>query len=250
MGALIQTKGTQLLAGFFNGRFSKANLPVMRGIGGGSLINDFGFRSSLLDISDAYLGQWTDGSDVLYPTTTVTSGVTGAKTTTTLNFTNPLPNTPQVQVGMAIDDDWPITPPSKAIPNGTTVNAIDATRKIVTISKPLVKDITLGPPIVPIVFSDTNHPNLWKRWRYYLKNDLFAQNHSAIQTAIYEALVDDGPRGYQCVTFQAIEAPTQSVLCATEFGLTGGKIDPTLKFKQIVLLTARTTANAPIDPQT
>ena len=76
---------------------------------------------------------------------------------------------------------------------------------------------------------------------------MVAESHSAIQSAIYEALIDTT---YKRVLFQAIESDFQKVLRATELELgAGGKLDPNTKYKQIVLLTPRTTAPDPIDPQ-
>lgn len=80
MGALIQTKGTQYLANFFNQRFTNpavgGNLYDLRNLGG--LESDFSKPfgvSSLFYLSEKYRGKWVDGSDVLYPTCSVT-GVT------------------------------------------------------------------------------------------------------------------------------------------------------------------------------
>jgi hypothetical protein len=238
MGALIQTKGTQFLALFFSNRFNATNLPVMRTLAGGSLKNNFAFGKSLLDISDAFVGMWAaDGSDVLYPTATVTTVTQSAAGSSTLTFTSALPAF--VQNGMAIDDESA----PKAIPRGTNMQLNSSTQ--VTLSAPLKLSVNAGDAIV---FSDKNHPNLKRRWRHYLQNDLLAENHSAIQSAIYDALSDDP--GCTYITFQSIESASQKVLTATEFDLKNGKLDTTTKHRQVVLLTSRTTAQDPVDTQT
>jgi hypothetical protein len=229
MGALIQTKGTRFLANFFNSRFSVANMPTMRAFSGGSLVNDFAYGSSLLDISDKYVGQWAaDHSDILYPTATVSTVNAAVAGSTTLTFTSALPGF--AVNGMAIADQS--TP--KAIQKGTTITINSTTQ--VTLSLPLSQPVVAGDAIV---FSDPNHPNLGKRWRHYLKNDLISDSHSAIQSAIFDALSDPS---VTYISFQAIESDSQKVLSAIEYELTGGHIDKTKKFKQVVLLTPRTTA--------
>ena len=71
--------------------------------------------------------------------------------------------------------------------------------------------------------------------------------HSAIQSTIYEALLDNN---FKYIEFQALESDAQKVLQATEYDLaTTGQLDFNQKKKQIVLLTARTTAPHPIDRQ-
>jgi hypothetical protein len=247
MGALIQTKGTQALARFFNTRFgnspataTQTNLDFMRSISG--LSDSFASGDPLWKISDAFLGKWSiDGSDVLYPTTTVITVTATASGSSTLTFTAALPTS--VIVGMAIDDDSPGTT-SNAIRNRTTVSTINTARTSLTISQPLTSALVAG---VPIVFSNANHPNLWKRWRHYLRVDMLPATHSAIQSTIYEALLDNN---FKYIEFQALESDAQKVLQATEYDLaTTGQLDFNQKKKQIVLLTARTTAPHPIDRQ-
>lgn len=76
MGGLIQTKGTQYLANFFNTLFSGANLATtLRGAGFASLVSDFSKPyavSSLYFLSEKYRGKWTDSSDVFYPACSIT----------------------------------------------------------------------------------------------------------------------------------------------------------------------------------
>ena len=121
MGALIQTKGTRLLAKFFNNdRFSGtgngSNIVAMRVIPG--LTASFGSGMSLFDISEAFEGQWADSSDVLYPSVTVkTVSASPAGGSATLNFSTALPAV--VVAGMAVADE---TYPN-AIKRNTTVSA-------------------------------------------------------------------------------------------------------------------------------
>ena len=133
-----------------------ANMPIMRAFNGGSLVNDFAYGNSLLDISDKYVGMWAaDHSDVLYPTATVMTVNAAATGSSILTFASALPAF--AVNGMAIADrDTP-----KAIQKGTTVTINSTTQ--VTLSLPLTKALAANEAIV---FSDPNHPNLGKRWRH------------------------------------------------------------------------------------
>jgi hypothetical protein len=236
MGALIQTKGTQFLSSFFTSRFSGANLTTLRGMT--DVVDTFGTNSggtSLSDMTQAFQGMWTDGSDILFPSTTLNTVNAAATGTNKLTFSKNLPAS--VQAGMSIEDVA-----SSAIPRNTKVQSVDSATQL-TLTQPLQAAL---PANTQIVFSDKDHPNLWKRWKHYLKRDLAAENHTAIQTAIYDALLDPSYKG---MTFQAVESLTQQVLHSTEFQVAGGKLDPSTKYKQLVLLTARTTAPDKIDRQ-
>lgn len=236
MGALIQTKGTQFLAGFFTARFSGANLVTLQA--NTDLIDSFGTGSSLFDITKAFQNLWTDGSDILFPTTTLSTVLAAASGATQLTFSKSLPAS--VVVGLPIEEDLAGSP--RVIPKGTTVKSIDSATQL-TLTQATVAAL---PAATPIVFSDKDHPNLWKRWRHYLKQDMVPANHSAIQSAIYITLLD---ASYKGMTFQAIESSTQHVLHTTEFPVKAGKLDPANKYRQVVLLTARTTAPDKIDRQ-
>src|SRR5437764_615964 len=101
MGTLIQTKGTQRLARTLNNRFDESNagLSAARTFvsAASNLITAFNDTTlNLLQISDRFIFQnataaasWpADGSDVLYPSTTMTS-TSASASTSTLNFTLP-----------------------------------------------------------------------------------------------------------------------------------------------------------------
>jgi hypothetical protein len=215
----------------------------MRGISG---LKEAFATDLLWKISDKFLGQWADGSDVLYPTTTITTVNAAAVGSTTLAFGSALPAS--VVQGMAIDDDAPGST-STAIRNRTTVNSIAANRLSLQITSPVPGGLkTALVAGCPIVFSDSNHPNLWKRWRHYLKVDMLPETHSAIAAAISEALWDTS---FKYIDFQAVESDSQKALHATEFDLLpSGQLNfANGKKKQVVLLTARTTAPDPIDKQ-
>jgi hypothetical protein len=95
MGTLIQTKGTQRLARTLNNRFDESNagLSAARTFvsAASNLITAFNDTTlNLLQISDRFIFQnstaaatWpADGSDVLYPSTTMTSTSASASTST------------------------------------------------------------------------------------------------------------------------------------------------------------------------
>ena len=100
-----------------------------------------------------------------------------------------------------------------------------------------------------ISFCPVKHQNLIKRWRYYLRNELDASNHTNIQKAILTALTDTSVTS---VTFQAFEDTAQRVLVETILATTDAdddNLDPTHKSLSIALLTVRTNAPDPIDTQ-
>src|SRR6202000_748591 len=95
-----------------------------------------------------------------------------------------------------------------------------------------------------ISFTNVNHQNLLRRWRYYLAIDLAPSNHSRIQSAVLAALFDTSVTS---VTFQTIEDIAQIVLVNTEYP-TGDAEDSNLvtanKYMSVALITPRTSADA------
>jgi hypothetical protein len=244
MGMLILTKGTQFFATFLNGRFNSTNLPTLRTMGsvvtdfqGSQLPSSLGF-TSLLTICENHWGGWADGGDVFYPTATVTT-VQAANNTTTLTFSGALPT--WVTTANPTAALWDQTTPA-AIPTGTTILTVNSSTNI-TLSNP----VTHVGANDTIVFSDPRHPNLIKRWKYYLRSELSSTSHAKIQNAIAQALLTTS---YTSVNFQTIEDTAQKVVVSTEFGLRGnGNIDQNNKILNIVLLTPATQSSVPIDSQ-
>jgi hypothetical protein len=243
MGALIETKGTQRLARLFNERFNATNLPILRGIAG--LTTAFGSNAdsrSLLAISDQFRNKWTDGSDALYPSATVTT-VQAAAGVTTLAFSSQLPAF--VHNGMHIHDET--HPAQNHIPKNTSIsNLANSAGGPWTVTTSNNVTVSQGDTIV---FSYAAHPNLVKRWRHYLANDLEPGNHSQIQTAIYTALNDPS---YIHIRFTTVEDVAQKVFTPRAFNTTNSNddaVDPTRQHMQIILLTKVTTAPDPLDPQ-
>ena len=255
MGALIQTKGTQYLANFFNQRFTNpavgGNLYDLRNLGG--LESDFSKPfgvSSLFYLSEKYRGKWVDGSDVLYPTCSVT-GVTSV-------------------VGHPDE----LTFPAGAFPMGTpafitnAINAGSPTLLVYSESRPtsinpgivvqapavsantIQLSAAVNSPVVAadwLVFINSNHPNLLKRWKYFLQNDLQNHNHAAIQAAVHQVLADPD---FDHATFQTIEFTSQSVSRAIEFDASASNFKSLgVKFMNVVLQTPRTTSPTPLDQQ-
>lgn len=243
MGALIETKGTQRLARLFNERFNEANINIMRAIPG--LTVAFGSNTdarSLLSISDQFRNSWTDGSDALYPSATVTS-VQAAAAVRTLTFASRLPAF--IQNGMSIHDET--HPGQNFIPRHTTIsNLSNPAGGPWTFDTSNQVTVNAGDTIV---FSYPGHPNLIKRWRYYLTNDLSPANHTAIQSNVFTALNDPS---YTKIHFSAVEDTAQRVLAQRAFDTTNNNddnIDPTHQHMHIVLFTQATTATDPLDPQ-
>ena len=111
-------------------------------------------------------------------------------------------------------------------------------------------DVTLSQPTTAVRgdlvgFAKGKHQMLVRRWRWYLKNDLRAENDAAIKQAISSALSDTE---FRKITFQAIE-DTQKVIVRTETLLgTDLEFDDAYNL-HVVLLTEQTTAPDPLDPQ-
>ncbi len=258
MGMLIQTKGTQFLAQFLTARFGAAfdttnpanahgntetNLAAMRRLYQTAFTGAFS-GASLYSISEAFLGQWFDGSDVFYPTATVTTGQALAPATPTiLNFNNPLPNCVTSR-GSTLTAIWDETTPG-AIPAGATFTITGASQ--MTFSR----TVTVGAND-HLVFSNSNHPQLIKRWKFYLKNELTSGNNRMIESAIL-----DGLNCTSCnyIMFHTIESSTQNVLRSLEcYNITDTsgnviKLDQNNKYMDILLQTPPTAATDSRDPQ-
>jgi hypothetical protein len=254
MGGLIQTKGTQYLANFFNQRFSSTggSLTTLRGItiGGAvppSLISDFAKPfgvSSLFYLSEKYRGQWTDGSDVLYPACSI-SGVTSvAGNLNQLTFPGNVPAfiVNAINTGAPTLQVYNESRPG-SINSGITVQAsVSATT--IRLSTAVNSAIQASDWLV---FIDTNQANLLKRWKYYLQYDLLNKNHSEIQAAVHQVLAD---LSFDHAIFQAIESTSQNVDRAIEFDAAASNYASLgVKYMHVVLQTARTTSPTPLDPQ-
>ena len=270
MGALIQTKGTQRLAKWFNDVFSHdPNLVVglnlarrIRTAGGETLTQSFKkVTNSLWEISDTFIAQnatppnlvpiattWPrGGNDVLYPSATMT--VETAVSLTVLRFRLPagVSTIPTfIEAGAAVSY---LKGGRKKVQRGTIVTATPIAPSApggtfdVTLSRPLNSGAAVGDHVV---FAKGKHQQLVRRWRWYLKNDLRPENDSAIRQAILSALEDVDCRK---IAFQAIE-DTQRVITRTETLLD----DVDLEFGDeynlhLVLMTEQTTAPDPLDPQ-
>jgi hypothetical protein len=268
MGGLIQTKGTQRLANFLNNqRFDANSINKTRNlennIGGLKVLLKNAFASALdktplLTISDAFIAQnagaswFANGKDALYPSTTLVAAATPA--TDKVTFINPVPGWPNsIPPGVASPK---ITAANleqgkgPAIPKDTTILAVDpvagTNRTTVTFSNN-VPGCVAGDRIS---FSHLNHKNLVRRWRHYLAFDLTPSNHSRIQSAVLSALFDTS---VSYVAFQTIEDIAQTVLVNTEYPATSdgeeSNLDITKKYISLALITPRTSAPDPLDPQ-
>ena len=277
MGALIQTKGTQLLARFFSSQFGagtydarSVNLNWMRnnpsdahgGPGGGAsqvqnLINDFGLipyggakinplslsRYFLYDLSQNYSGLGPNSTDLFYPP--LTANPAGLDLTTGAAI-----QAGDGQLTFALVPSWvrvgmTITDTRGAIaPNTTVQNPITAT--YFAISANAVAAAAAGDQIT---FSDPNHANLLARWQYYLQYEMQPAVHDTIRQGIYLALVDGSVKN---IKFDAVEHTVQTANISNEYEAlpSGGKLDDTRKHMRILLLTSATKSPTNVDSQT
>ena len=264
MGGLIQTKGTQRLARLFNDVFSETatGISLARRVknnvaGGETLTQSFKkLGNSLLEISDAFIAQnaippnlgpgtptWPDGgNDVLYPSATMKVDSVPAGPPNVLRFVLP--------AGCSMPT-YIITDAAVSCIKGGRKKILRETT--VTGVVPVgggVFDVALSKPTTAVKgdfvsFAKGKHQMLVRRWRWYLKNDLRAENDAAIKQAISSALSDTD---FQKITFQAIEE-TQKVVTRTET-LLGDDMEFDDKYNlHIVLLTEQTTAPDALDPQ-
>lgn len=256
MGALIQTKGTQYLASFFNQRFGNpatgGTLPTLRGVsmGGVSLATDFSKPfgvSSLFYLSEKYRGQWGDGSDVFYPACSITGVTSVAGNLSQLAFPGNIPTfiTSAINAGAPTLLVYNESRPG-IINAGITVQAaVNATT--IRLSGNINNTNSPVQATDWLVFIDSNQANLLKRWKYFLQYDLLNHNHSEIQAAIHQVLVDTT---FIYATFQTIESASQTVSRAIEFDASAsGFASLGNKYMHAVLQTPRTTSPTPLDPQ-
>jgi hypothetical protein len=248
MGGLIQTKGTQYLANFFNTLFSGANLATtLRGAGFASLVSDFSKPyavSSLYFLSEKYRGKWTDSSDVFYPACSITGFASVGGSLNQLTIANvPAFITNTINAGLVT---LVVYCETRALNSTNTPIRVTGMANATTVQ--LATPVgTAVQNTEPLVFIDINQANLLRRWKYYLQYDLLDKNHSEIQAAIHQVLADPS---FDHAIFQVIESTSQSVDRAIEFDATAsGFASLGVKYMQVVLQTARTTSPTPLDPQ-
>jgi hypothetical protein len=266
LGGLINTKGTQRLANLFNNRFSNLNaarkwtstgvVTVPKTFAGtlGDAFDKDGFN--LLRISDSFIAQnassganlWpADGNDILYPGATMIT--TAASNNTSLSFNLPAQITALSAGTMIVKGASVISVDKRgSIPKDTIV----AAAPVVTAGSPATLAVTLSQSASNvksgerICFITGAHQRLVRRWRWYLTHDLKSENDGAIQDAISAALDD---ADFQSITFQAIE-DTQRVVTNIEQQMDASNISFINSFiLHLVLLTQKTTAPDPLDPQ-
>jgi hypothetical protein len=254
MGSLIQTKGTQRLTHLFNNRFATGSIGQTQTVANSSgmtLPAAFATLPDLLTISDNFIAQnasaaltWVPNRrDVLYPAATLVAvAVAGANVT----FTDPVPPWPSLIANgiSAADLDLPLGVPKGATVTNVAHNTPGAGQTTVTFSVAVTAQVGDR-----ISFCPVKHQNLVRRWRYYLAQELSGTNHSAIQLAVLNALTSPAVTS---VTFQAIEDAAQAVHTETIFATTDAddsNIDPTHWSLFIALMTPRTKAPDPLDPQ-
>ena len=250
MGGLIQTKGTQRLAHLFNNRFDTGSIVQTRAVknsSGTSLQGAFASLPDLRSISDNFIAQFASNNwvpnirDVLYPSATLVAvAVSGSDVT----FRDPAAGWPPLIANgiSAADLDHPVGVPKGAIVTRVAHGNPSAGQTKVTFSIPVTAQVNDR-----ISFCPVKHQNLVRRWRYYLGNELYASNHTAIQSAVLTALTDSS---VSSVFFQAIESATQTVFIETIFATTGAdddNLDPRHKSLFVALMTARTNAPDPVD---
>ncbi len=264
MGALIQTKGTQRLANFFNKQRFDANSIVrtrnlQNNIAGINTLLRDAFASALdktpiLTISDAFIAQnagptwFANGRDALYPATTLVAQAVPAPNQITFN--NPAPGWPNsIPLNVASPTITAQNLERPTIQRGTTVTMVTpaGAQTTVTFSNNVNAAVAAGERVS---FTNVNHQNLVRRWRYFLQFDLAPFNHSRIQSAVLAALFDPSVAS---MNFQTIEDIAQGVLVNTEYPTSGDPDDSSLvtanKYIAVALVTPRTTAPDPLDPQ-
>ena len=270
MGALIQTKGTQRLARYFNDRFDKDSLPSSRlaqirdpitSALGVTLCQAFDDATNdLLKISDLFIAQnatvgtaaanspWPqDQNDLLYPSATMAATVAIAGSPT-LSFrlpggVNQIPGyiAPRAAV-CSLDARKSIPHGLIVAPNGVSAIAGGAGGTFTVTLNGNVNNVGVGEKIC---FTKGKHEQLVRRWRWYLKYDMTAESHSMIRRAISTALDN---QSFKKITFQTIEE-TQKVLTQIETQLDNDlEFDDTF-LMHIILMTRQTTSPDPIDQQ-
>jgi hypothetical protein len=258
MGALIQTKGTQRLVNLFNNMFDAASLVNMRtaaNSNGSLVLNEFADGSQdLLTICDAFIAQYATAagtwpsdkaaSDLLYPSATM---VLSAAVNNAMALTfNAAPTLNAVSAYIAQGASVSSLDSRRGIPRNTTVTAINGPNAAggqftVTVSN----NVTLAQN-ERITFTSQKHPQIVRRWRWYLKYDLLTQNHAEIRRAISTALSDTT---FTSIKFQTIE-DTQRVVTTVNQQLTNNyEFDDKSYHMHILLMTQKTTSTDDLDPQ-
>jgi hypothetical protein len=151
------------------------------------------------------------------------------------------------------------------IADGTLYAMFTTANTALSISQITQRNTTLFLP------KGTGHPNLLKRWAFYLQHEFTQANHELLRSYIATALdlannVKNGANGkngdgvaYTAIKFDCIEATppqTQTVLQSDEYRLANNdtddsKLDKTTAYSKIVLVTGAISAAAPapLDPQ-
>lgn len=253
MGGLIQTKGTQRLAKWFNKK-TFADLKETRKWKNKSGVKvPDAFRAAgrrLLDISDDFIaqnastaaGEWPSGmNDIFYPSATL-AVVSGSGSTLTFNIPGTKPD--------AIMDTESfvscLRKPNR-LEKGTKVQTAVPVGNVltVTLTKPLKTAPTAG-ELFSFSHKKGKHERLVKRWRWYLDIDLEANNNDKIRTAISTALDDEDNFG--SVSVQAVE-DVQRVMAAPQPRLNPDDDEFEDWEMSILLFTQATTSPEKMDPQ-
>jgi hypothetical protein len=261
MGGLIQTKGTQRLLNLFNNLFDKNTLGTMRtgpatNSKGLSVLSAFPDSSNdLLGISDAFIAQYATApatwpsdkpaTDLFYPSATmVLSSAVNNATTLTFNTAATLTTIPAYiaqNASVTSLDSRAGIPRGTIVSNNPSAPAAAGGSFTVTVSN----KVTLRQG-ERITFNSQKHPQLVRRWRWYLNYDLLDQNHSEIRRAISRALSD---ATFTSVKFHTIE-DTQRVVTTVQQQLdVNNEFDDTSFHMHILLMTQRTTSTDDLDPQ-
>jgi hypothetical protein len=253
MGALIQTKGTQRLANWFNKRcFSdlsktrkwkntKTNAFVPEAFGTAG--------KKLLDICDDFIaqnasatsGEWPSGmNDMFYPSATL-AVVSGSGTTLTFNLPGTKPD------AIVDGESFVSCIKTNRVKKQTKVQtaALSAGVLTVTLTKPLKSNPNAG-ELFSFSFKKGKHERLVRRWRWYLEHDLEPKNDDAIRQAISAALGDE--EYYVSISCQTVE-DVQKVVAIPQPKLDGDE-EPTDELEMtIVLMTQSTSSPDKVDPQ-
>ena len=103
------------------------------------------------------------------------------------------------------------------------------------------------------------HPNLHKRWKFFLRYELTFENHELIRSAIWRGLNGTNLLGvpYVAIQFDCIEGSPQQIRISDEYLLNNndddsvdnGTLDPAKPYLKIVMVTQPTRAPDPLDDQ-
>jgi hypothetical protein len=265
MGGLIQTKGTQRLQKLFNNRFSPLSTARTwtNNIGGVQTTLPAAFRNpgvNLLTLSDNFIAQYAsaaawpnNGNDLLYPSATMTVEVLPGSSSLSLNtigFRLPpgraaIPGHITANASFRNLDNRKTFPPTTTIaPGGVSgvAGGAGGTFTVTFTQNPILANLAVSDRIS---FAPGGHPQLVRRWRWYLAHDLLPENHAAIRSAISAALDDND---FTQATFQTIEDTQRVFANAQRQTDANDEFDGTF-ILNIILMTQQTTAPDPLDPQ-